>query len=51
MDTKELNKEFERVVNILFKTGDEQILLDIIPFKLKKEFVDTWEELLEESQQ
>lgn len=48
MNTKNLNEEFERIAQLLFKTGEEQILFDIIPYKTKKEFIDTWEEALQE---
>jgi hypothetical protein len=43
-NTKEIEREFSRIAEILIKQGDENIIWDIIPDKIKKTFVDEWKE-------
>ena len=48
MNNKELEKQFEEIAYKLIKEGNEDILLDAIPYKVKQEFVDDWKAIEEE---
>ena len=44
MDNKEIDKEFHRIVECLEQQGDLDCIEDIIPTKIKKEFIDDWKD-------
>lgn len=48
--TKEKNKQFEVIANILINNGDLDKLLDFIPDKIKKEFIDNWNAEIKEAE-
>lgn len=44
MNSKKIDEEFHRIVECLRTQGDLDCIEDIIPTKVKKDFVDNWHE-------
>jgi len=41
---KEQEQEFDRIVDLLISQGDIQVLTDLIPDKIKVQFINDWED-------
>lgn len=48
--TKEQDKKFEVIAKIMISNGDLDVLLDCIPYTVKKRFIDSWEDEIKEAE-
>jgi hypothetical protein len=42
MNTKEIDEELNRIVQVLISQNNIEVLLDAIPYEVKKNFIDDW---------